>query len=161
MIILSKGTRFCTSDTTTVLYHKDPAVANQIGSKGESELYVADSGASDHFIVNGTLMYNKQKPERVVAVTTDGNKTKIDELDDVDLECKDGVHITSTFVNRVSVFKKILISIGRFILSGWKIWYKGLDTMIMKKGDKILKFKKFPAMNDNMYYLTAKRVEKG
>ena len=64
-------------NTTTALYHKDPAVTNQIGSEGEIGLYAADSGVSEHFITNGTLMYNKQKPERSVVVTTDGNKTKM------------------------------------------------------------------------------------
>ena len=39
-----------TSNTTIVLYNKDPAVANQVGSKERFELYVADSGASDHCI---------------------------------------------------------------------------------------------------------------
>ena len=118
-----------TSNTTTVLYHKDPAVANQVGSDGEIEFYAADSGASDHFIINRTLMYNKQKPERAVTVTIDGNKTKIDESGDIDLECNDGVQI-NTRVNNVSIFKNNLISIGRCILDGLKIWHEGLDTMI-------------------------------
>ena len=77
-----------TSNTTTVMHHKDPAVANQVGSKGEFELHAADSGASDHFISNSTLMYTRQKPERAVVITTDGNKTKVDESDNIDLECK-------------------------------------------------------------------------
>ena len=32
---------------------------------------------SDHFIINGTLMYNKQKPVRAVPGTTGRNKTKL------------------------------------------------------------------------------------
>ena len=123
--------------------------------------YVTGSGANDHFIINDTLIYNKQKPERAVGVTPDGNKTKIDKSGDVDLECEDGVQIILTRVNHVSIFKKNLISIGRCILDGWKIWCEGLNTMIMKKGDRTLKFKKIPAMNDNIYYLSAKRVQKG
>ena len=91
-----------------------------------------------------------------MAVTTDRNKTKIDESCGVDLISKDGVQLTLARANHVSAFKKNLISIGRCILDGWKMWYEGLDTTVMKKRDRILKFKKIPNINDNIYYLTAK-----
>ena len=51
---------------------------------------------SDHFIINGTIMYNKQKPARAVSVTTGRNKTKTDEPGNVNLLSKDGVQIVLT-----------------------------------------------------------------
>lgn len=119
----------------------------------ESDLYAADSGASEHFVVSDTHMYNHQEPTKSTAMTTNGQKTKIDAVGDVDIE-SNGVRLTLTRANHVNAFKKNLISIGRCIDDGWRVMFRK-NMMIMEKDGNMLKFNRG---DDNIYYLHGKRV---
>lgn len=76
--------------------------------------FAADTAVSEHFVTNNRHIYNKARPTKTTAMTTDGKKTTIDETGNVDLVCESGAKPILNGANSVNKFKQNLISVARF-----------------------------------------------
>ena len=106
------------------------AEANCVGS--DSDVFILDSGCTDHMARNRNSLVNRQATDVRVGVAKRGAEIVAESIGDLEVRTSFGHQVKFTNVLCILMLRRNLISMTKLLLSGYRIEAEGREVRILK-----------------------------
>ena len=115
-------------------------IATMSNGPQQARLWVLDSGASDHHIVNKSLLVNSQRCSSFVTGAT-GNRSQVIAIGQLNLRCRVNKDVKNLRLMNVRLAPNLfcnLISVGRLVENGAEVLFRENKALVYRGGETIL-----------------------